>query len=186
VSAGVDVPVTDAYEAIVYDLDGTLVRLDVDWDAAASDVATALRLRGVEVDDGVDLWTLLDRGKAEGFGPVVEERIAEHEREGARTSTRLALADELPAEVPAAVCSLNCEAACRIALELHGLDGYVDAIVGRDTVENHKPHPEPLLHAIDALGASPDRALFVGDSEGDAVAADRAGVDFQYVSDRLA
>jgi phosphoglycolate phosphatase len=173
----------EGYEAVVYDLDGTLVDLDVDWTQTHRSAAVKLRARGVEVGDD-SLWNLLERGTEEGFGPVVESAIAEHEREGARTAERLPSADDLPLDVPVGVCSLNCEAACRIALEMHGLDGYVDAIVGRDTVETHKPDPEPLLATIRSLSVSPERTLFIGDSERDARTAQRAGVDFEFVSDR--
>ena len=174
---------TDGYETVVYDLDGTLVELDVDWDTVRAETVGALRARDVDVDDG-SLWAVLERAETTGYRRLVHEIIAEHEREGARTSRRLDLADELPLSGPVAVCSLNCEAACRIALELHGLDGYVDAIVGRDTVETVKPEPEPLLHAIAAAGGDPREALFVGDTERDARTAERAGVSFQYVSER--
>ena len=172
------------YDALVYDLDGTLVRLDVDWGAVTEEVAAVLRARGLETEGS--LWDLLQRAEEAGerHRRAVEDVIADHERAGARSADRLPLADELPAGVPTGVCSLNCEAACRIALELHGLDGHVDAVVGRDTVTAHKPDPEPLLATVDALGAGPQATLFVGDSDSDRVTAERAGVDFQPVADR--
>jgi phosphoglycolate phosphatase len=172
--------VTDGYDAVVYDLDGTLVRLAVDWDATRRDVAGRLRDAGVAVD-GDSLWDLLERGQAEGYGDLVEETIAEHERAGARTAERLPTADELPRHVPVGVCSLNAESACRIALAEHGLAESVETVVGRDTVSTHKPDPEPLRTAIDALGATPGETLFVGDTERDARTADRAGVQFRAV-----
>lgn len=175
---------TAEYEAIVYDLDGTLTRLRVDWDAVRVDVAGKLRARGIEVEDA-SLWDLFEQAQQEPSGRVVEETISEYEREGARRSDRLPLADELPQDVPVGVCSLNCEAACRIALEMHGLDHYVQTIVGRDTVPTYKPDPEPLLRAAQSLGVSPTETLFIGDSERDAITAERAGVSFEYVSDRL-
>jgi phosphoglycolate phosphatase len=170
------------YDAYVYDLDGTLVELDVDWDTVATDVAAVLRARGIDVADA-DLWAMLELSNEAGYRRKVEDTIAEHEREGARTSRRLPLADDLPREDPVGVCSLNCEAACRIALETYGLDGSVDHIIGRDSVATEKPHPEPLLTTVDALGASPDRTLFVGDSPRDERTAERAGTAFAYVSE---
>ena len=175
----------EEYEAVVYDLDGTLVRLDVDWDAVHAAVVERVREHGVEVGDRT-LWDVLDVAEEHGVSDVVEDTIAEFERDGARTSRRLPLADELPLDVPVAICSLNCEAACRIALETHSLDGHVGSVVGRDTVAGHKPDPEPLLHAIDSVGGDPERALFVGDSESDREAAERAGVAFEWVADRTA
>ena len=174
---------TESYGAIVYDLDGTLVELDVDWDAVAREAASVLRARDIEVDDD-SLWEILGRAEEAGYRPAVDDVVAEHERAGARTATKLAGSEELPQPVPVGVCSLNCEAACRIALEMHGLDHHVDVIVGRDTVSGVKPDPEPLLHAIEALSASPERALFVGNRETDEETADRAGVDYEYISDR--
>lgn len=175
---------TGAYEAIVYDLDGTLVRLDVDWEAARRDAAAVLRARGIATED-MGLWEILETATGTAARDPVDAAIADHEREGARSARRLPLADELPHSRPVGVCSLNCEAACRIALECHGLDGSVNAIVGRDSVPTYKPDPAPLLEAIDAIGARPAHTLFVGDGERDKLAADRAGVAFEYVSDRL-
>jgi phosphoglycolate phosphatase len=171
------------YDAIVYDLDGTLVRLDVDWKAVRERTAAVLTARDVDVGEA-DIWTIRERAADNGLLDRVDDVIAEFERDGARSADSLPLAAMLPHEVPVGVCSLNAESACRIALELHGLDGYVDSVVGRGTVGTVKPDPEPLLYVLDALDVPPERALFVGDSDSDSVAADRAGMAFEWASDR--
>ncbi|MHB9286592.1 HAD family hydrolase [Halobacteriales archaeon Cl-PHB] len=176
---------TAEYAALVYDLDGTLVDLDVDWDAARRDAAAVLRARGVDTD-GMTLWELLEHADEAGYRRPVGDAIADHERKGARTSTRLAAADGLPADVPVGVCSLNAESAVRIALEMHGIDGHVDAVVGRDPTLAYKPDPAPLLETVRRLGEHPEEALFVGDSDRDAEAAQRAGVDYRDVEAWLA
>lgn len=171
---------SDEYDAVVFDLDGTLVDLAVDWDAVAADVAAVLREHDLQVPDR--LWDMLDAAEGTDAEAAVEATIAEHEREGARQSTRLPAADTVP-EGPVAVCSLNCSDACRIALEKHGVE--VDDLVGRDTVATRKPDPEPLLEAVRRLDAGPDRTLFVGDGERDEATAEAAGTRFAYVSDWL-
>jgi phosphoglycolate phosphatase len=176
--------VTDKYDAYVYDLDGTLVHLEVDWDEVAEDIAAVLRARGVDVAEA-DLWSMLERADETGYRRLVEERISEHEREGARVAERLPLAREFPRDEPVGVCSLNSETACRIALERYGLDSAVQVIVGRDTVDGEKPDPEPLARTVEALGSDPARTVFVGDSQRDAQTAQRAGTAFAYVSDWL-
>lgn len=165
-----------SYAGVVYDLDGTLVDLVVDWDAVTVEGRAVFTERGHDVDG--DLWRLLDEADDRGLRTELETVIADHERAGARESTLAAHAGDLPLSVPTGVCSLNCETACRIALETHDLGDAVDAVVGRDTVETRKPDPEPLLATVDRLGVSPAEALFVGDSRRDALAAERAGVDF--------
>ena len=170
-----------SYDAIVYDLDGTLVHLDVDWGTVAGDVLEVYLEAAID-PPSESLWELLRVSADVGLAEDVEAAIAAHEREGAQRSRRLPLADELERrEVPVGVCSLNCEAACRIALETHGLHQSVEAVVGRDTVETRKPHPAPLLETVDGLDAAPGETLFIGDSPRDEKTAERAGTDFEYV-----
>ncbi|WP_254837599.1 HAD family hydrolase [Natronomonas marina] len=169
------------HDTLVFDLDGTLVRLVVDWEAVADAVAETLRERGVSPPD--DLWTMLSAADRSGNREAVESVIAEFEREGARASERLPAAGTVP-DGTVGVCSLNCEAACRIALSEHGIDG-VGAVVGRDTVGTEKPDPEPLLETVRRLDGDPDGTLFVGDSERDARTADQAGTDYLDVSEWL-
>jgi len=171
------------YAAVVYDLDGTLVRLAVDWQLVERELNDRLAEAGVD-PAGLSAWELLDAGEAAGIGGELDGLIADHERKGARRSERLPTADELvDLDGPAAVCSLNCEAACRSALERHDLARHVDVVVGRDSVDARKPDPAPLLAAVEPLDVPPGGALFVGDSERDGVTAARAGLDFRYVDD---
>lgn len=178
----------DDYDAVVYDLDGTLVNLDVDWDQVAREAAAVYRASGIDPPSG-DLWAMLAEADDYGLADPVAGVVCEHEREGARRSDRLSLADQLLARaadgVPVGVCSLNCEAAVRIALAEHDLASTLESgpIVGRDTVATQKPDPEPLLAACRSLGVTPERTLFVGDSPRDERTAERAGTRFVYVSD---
>lgn len=172
-----------SYGAVVFDLDGTLVRLAVDWEEAAVAMAESFAERDVEPGDR-GVWEMLDLADESGLRATIEAVLRDHELAGARGSVRLPTADDLSGlEPPAAVCSLNSEVAARTALEVHGLDDLVDAVVGRDSIPARKPDPEPLLAALRALDVDPDRALFVGDSARDARTAERAGVAFRYVGD---
>ncbi len=174
--------IDDGWEAIIYDLDGTIVELAVDWDEVATAVVQMFAERGV--DTSGSLWDLLERASRVDLRGRVEEIISEHEREGAHRSKRLALADQIIEEDrPVAICSLNSEAACRIALERYGLEEHVDAVIGRDSVERPKPDPEPLVAAAEALGVPLHRTMFVGDTDRDAITAERAGTGFLYVRD---
>ena len=61
-------------------------------------------------------------------------------------------------------------------LRLLGLEEEFSVHVCADDVEHGKPHPAPVLMALDALDSSPDEALFIGDSHHDIEAGRRAGV----------
>ena len=171
----------EEYEAVVYDLDGTLVRLVVDWARVERELEDRVADAGID-PHGYSAWELLDEAETAGIGEAVERLIADHEIQGAHRSKWLPTAAELvDLELPAAICSLNCERACEIALERHDLFSHVETIVGRDSVDGRKPAPGPLLAALEPLEVPPGRALFVGDSATDQRAAERAGIDFRYV-----
>jgi pyrophosphatase PpaX len=57
-----------------------------------------------------------------------------------------------------------------------GIGQYFDVVVGSDDTERHKPDPQPLLKALELIGADPDDAAYVGDSPFDVAAARAAGV----------
>ena len=51
-----------------------------------------------------------------------------------------------------------------------------EVVVGGDETTRHKPDPEPLLLALERLGADPDDAAYVGDSPFDIRAAKAGGL----------
>jgi phosphoglycolate phosphatase len=57
-----------------------------------------------------------------------------------------------------------------------GLRDYFDAIVAGDTLPERKPHPGPLLYALEGLRVAPTEALMVGDNYHDVQAARGAGM----------
>ncbi|THF72500.1 pyrophosphatase PpaX [Cohnella fermenti] len=61
------------------------------------------------------------------------------------------------------------------ALKLLGIYEDMGTIVTLDDVEFAKPHPEPVLKAIAALGSDPAETIMVGDSKVDIESAVRAG-----------
>lgn len=67
-------------------------------------------------------------------------------------------------------------------LQLLGLEEELSVRICADDVECGKPHPEPVLKALDALGAPPEEAVIIGDSEHDIRAGKRAGVATAAVS----
>jgi pyrophosphatase PpaX len=68
-------------------------------------------------------------------------------------------------------------ATVRLAFDrLPGLEDFFDVVVTAEDTERHKPAPEPLLRALESIGAKPAEAAYVGDSTFDVRAAKAAGM----------
>lgn len=67
-------------------------------------------------------------------------------------------------------------------LRAKGLRDYFDHVFGGDSFERKKPDPLPLLKTCEALGSNPAKTLMVGDSSNDAEAAHNAGCPVVLVS----
>ncbi len=91
--------------------------------------------------------------------PGAAETVAELERRGYKL---------------AIVTSKHRRSAMR-GMELCGIVSHFDVIVTPEDVREPKPHPEPVLFALDRLGVRPEEALFVGDSPHDVAAGKAAG-----------
>ena len=61
-------------------------------------------------------------------------------------------------------------------LDLLDADGVFDVIIGIDDVTNAKPDPEPVLLALERLGAGKEEALMIGDNYHDIIGGQNAGV----------
>lgn len=61
------------------------------------------------------------------------------------------------------------------ALDLCGITDYFPLIVSPEDVSSPKPHPEPVLFALDRLGSTAGETIFIGDSPHDIAAGREAG-----------
>jgi pyrophosphatase PpaX len=61
-------------------------------------------------------------------------------------------------------------------LALSGFGDRIELVIGVDSTTNHKPHPEPVLVAMQRLTVVAAHATFVGDSPHDVAAGNAAGV----------
>ncbi len=91
---------------------------------------------------------------------------------GARETVAALAADGHPLAV---VTAKTVHGAVR-TLEHTGLLPFMGAVIGADSCARCKPHPEPVLLALERLGGAPARAVLLGDSCHDLAAARAAGV----------
>ena len=66
-------------------------------------------------------------------------------------------------------------------LRLLGIEDYIDFIVPADEVANPKPHPEPVLRALELAASRAQETVFIGDSRHDMECGRAAGVKIAAV-----
>ncbi|SEW02249.1 phosphoglycolate phosphatase [Aliiroseovarius sediminilitoris] len=186
-------------EAIIFDLDGTLVHSAPDLQAATNVVLAALDRAPLDlqtiisfIGDGVE--KLVERSlKATGeFNDSLQAEaltlFLENYEQNMTTLTRpypgvVECLEQLCAsDVPLGVCTNKpTEPARRICAEL-GLTRYFNVIVGAEPNVAKKPDPAPLHGCISGLGTTPDKSVYVGDSAIDFQTARNAAVPFRLFS----
>ena len=58
---------------------------------------------------------------------------------------------------------------------MYGVGNYIEAVIGCDICQHHKPHPEPMEKALSALKLKAEECLCIGDSPFDLQSGQAAG-----------
>lgn len=173
--------------AVLFDLDGTLVD-SIELLIASMEYSFEGRTRRPSVEQWVQLiGTPLDTmlGKwAESADDVValRARYREHQLIWHDSMVKLypGMVDTVralhAAGHPLGIVTSKMEYGARRALKLADIESCFDVVVGIEQTVKHKPEPEPVWYALEKLGATRERAVFVGDSTHDMHAGRAAGV----------
>ncbi|WP_426453382.1 HAD family hydrolase [Paenibacillus sp. S-38] len=176
---------------IIFDMDNTLLSSRIDFAAMKAEVHRALLDFG-GLPDGLPLEqhttaTLIGLAKERGLGagPLSEvwTLVAEHELRGMEGAGLEPGAEtmlkRLHGRLPLAVVTNNAEPAAAAALELTGISGYLDLLVGREGMEALKPSPAGCLAVLAKYPGLPAADwVSLGDSWIDGRAAMDAGIPF--------
>ena len=174
-------------DAVLFDLDGTLADSMTSIAAALVDtlashghvttVEQLMPLFGPSMPAVIQRVVPVDDAEAErlyqAYLPNYYERYLPRTRPIPGAD---GLLEELAALMPLAVVTSKIEDGARSLLAQLGWAEHFAVVVGRDTSGGIKPSPEPVHHALAALGVDAARAAFVGDTEEDMRAAAAAGV----------
>ena len=187
------------FRAIVFDLDGTLIHSAPDLHRAANAMLAELGREGLSLERltsfvGHGVAKLVERClDATGGGTAEERRTAlalylRHYDAAPAALTRPfpgveeALAALAATGVRLGICTNKPEALTIKVLDDLGIRRHFHAVVGGDTLPVLKPDPAPLHLCLERLGAEVGAALYVGDSETDALTATNAGIAFALFS----
>ncbi|MFD2045021.1 pyrophosphatase PpaX [Ornithinibacillus salinisoli] len=75
-----------------------------------------------------------------------------------------------------AIVTTKMDKSVQMGLKINGLDDLFESIITLDDVTHAKPHPEPVLMAMEKLQADRDSTLMVGDNSHDIESGHHAGV----------
>ena len=165
-------------KAVVFDFDGTLAKLNIDFSAMREDVLALLSRYGVSPDGLRDLFVLemivagedrvsrLRPGEGPEFSKRAYAGIAKIEVQAARRGFLFDGVTEMLQELRArnirtGVATRNCLAAVETLFPR--IDDHVDAVITRERTPFVKPHPEHLIRMLKQLAVPPDQAAMVGD-----------------------
>lgn len=187
-----------AAEAVVFDLDGTLIQSRIDYGEMRRRVVEILVDAGAasrELNKSRRVWEIVMGGERmlEEMGLPPEGRLLTMKRITEEMNTVELEAVETVRPTPNArealealrglglgigVATRSCNAYATQSLKRATLSGYIDVLLARDDVEHPKPNPHHLLRVVEALGASPHSVVYVGDTTTDLKTAEEAGVAF--------
>ena len=179
----------DAFDLVLFDLDGTLVDTAPDMVATLQEMQRAHGYDPVPYDLGrsnvsngamgllrVGFADVDEDGRAAMVGEYVEryaERLCEESTVFAGLDTLL---DNLDAAgCPWGVVTNKPEHLTNPLLEQLGLASRMACAVSGDTLPVRKPEPEPLLLGCDIAGIEVHRSIYIGDAARDIEAGLRAG-----------
>lgn len=178
-------------DAVIFDLDGTLVQLTIDFDQMRTEVLEIVARYGVKINARRQrLFTLeLIADIVAGLNRCSPHRAACFEKEANAAIEAIEVeaaqrADLFPG-VPEllgwlherglklGIITRNCRAAAGAVLEL--LEPLMGVVLTRDDVPVVKPDPLHLRLALEALGVRGERTLMVGDHPLDVVTGQAVG-----------
>ncbi|QQG49183.1 MAG: HAD family hydrolase [archaeon] len=176
--------------AVIFDVDGTLVRYKFDVFGARTAMVRALEDRSYDVTGlgpETPIQKILDAAKSqsgESYSSLRPElySILDAVEEGNASSATVfpgthETLDALSAKgVRLGIVTNSGKKAARRILERNGLVSKFELVLTRDDVFQMKPHPEGLLRAVAGLASTPLSACYVGDSVQDVTAAREAGL----------
>lgn len=178
----------DGARAVVFDFDGTLAELNIDFPAIyvrLFELADRFGVDRTKVSERylielIDQMTtqLADGAAAEFYAAatklVVDEEVVSAERASLFAGTRELLESLRGRGLRVGIVTRNCEAAVKTVFP--DVEREVHCFLPRERAGRVKPHPEHLARTLACLGTDPAASLMVGDHPIDIESAKTAGM----------
>ncbi|RYY03956.1 MAG: beta-phosphoglucomutase family hydrolase [Gammaproteobacteria bacterium] len=180
----------DQYDALIFDMDGTLVDSgqlhEFAWSKTLEkygipvDRLLMRSLAGVPTKGTIEI--LLEKfnvsvdATLDEMNDFKEKLVHENMHKYVKPTALIEIAKKYHGVKPMAIGTGAYTQEATTILQLCGLDFYVTAIVGADQVQNPKPAPDTFLRCAELLGIAPEKCVVFEDSKLGLQAAELAGM----------
>jgi len=178
-------------KAIIFDFDGTLAVLNIDFPLMRERIISLIRHFGIEerairerylleiIDEVYPMIREKDSSGAEKFYDKAHQILHEVELKAAEEGSLIPGAGGTLRMlrlwgIKVGIVTRNCEEAVRKVFP--DIDDYCDVFISRDSVDKVKPHPDHLNSMLGALKVSGEEAVMVGDHIIDIQAGKKVGM----------
>ena len=177
--------------AMVFDFDGTLAVLNIDFSEMRERVFELMRRYGVHeekieekylleiIDEVVQILNQKQSSFAEEFYQEAHQTLHKIELEAAEKGRLLPAVENVLKSLRGkglkiGIVTRNCEEAVRKVFP--NIEAFCDVFLSRDSIRRVKPHPEHLTSVLKALQVSGEETVMVGDHPIDIQAGKRVGM----------
>jgi phosphoglycolate phosphatase len=184
-------PSLHAIKAVIFDFDGTLAVLNIDFSSMRERVFDLIRRSGIEeaaiqekylleiIDEVYEMFLEKSPSGAETFYQESHDILHEVEMKAAEKGRLIpgaggTLKGLREKGIKVGIITRNCEDAVRKVFP--EIDDFCDIFVSRNSVKKVKPHPDHLTRVMDSLKVSGEEAMMVGDHIIDIQAGKRVGM----------
>ena len=178
-------------KAVIFDFDGTLAVLNIDFNVMREQVSELMKHYGVGeelieeryllemIDEVYQILWKKNPSSAEEFHKEAHQILHEVEMRAAEEGrllpgTEKALKNLREKGIKVGIITRNCEDAVRKVFP--NIDEFCDVFISRNSVKKVKPHPDHLSSTMKALDVSGEEAVMIGDHTIDIHAGKRVGM----------
>ncbi|MEG0291127.1 MAG: HAD family hydrolase [Anaerovoracaceae bacterium] len=118
---------------------------------------------GIDVETALDIYRGYQKNKFKqeiSLFPGIEELLANLKARGYKLG----------------IVTSRLKASTLKGLQTNNIEHYFDVIITTEDTDKHKPHPEPLLKAIDLIESKKEECIYIGDTAYDLMCAKNAGL----------
>ncbi len=182
---------------IIFDLDGTVVRLSADWDTLR-DILIERYKEHYNEDCNIErISTCLnevvqkqDEAILSNFFDLIREFELKNIKDTQLIEETIFFINNkelfgVKKEAKFAILSLNTRNTIKWALELANIVNKIEYIVGREDVRKWKPSPKGLLKIQKYFKIKKEEMIYFGDLEHDILTGKNAGIESYYIDDLI-